>query len=154
MTVEAPNGSSERPLDIKDGFADFSRESHPVARVFDRDPSTSWGIWPRLKERHTAIFGLESSSADEGGNRRLKVRLQSAARDYPQHNLGRFRLSVTNQVGAFRTARLRNDLKDSEFVDVNIALAKAHAQLGNMNGAVASFAEGLSAAGDRPARPG
>jgi hypothetical protein len=149
VTVEAPNGGSERLLDIEDGFADFSRESYPVSGVFDRDQSTSWGVRPRLSERHTAVFGLESNSAADVGKERLKVQLQSAARDYPQMNLGRFRLSVTNQVGAFRAARLRNDLKDSEFVDLNIALAKAHAQQGNMNGAVASIAEGLSVAGDR-----
>ena len=77
----------------------FTRVEHPLSRAFDHDNSTSWSIWPRVSEPHTAVFELQSPAAAEDGSRRLKVRLESGSGTYPQRNLGRFRLSVTDRAG-------------------------------------------------------
>ena len=46
-------------------------------------------------------------------------------------------------------AHLRNDFTGSEIADLNVDLATAHAQQGQTNEAVASFAEALPLAADR-----
>ena len=96
LAIEAASGGTDRPLAIKEGVADFSRDQHPLSRAFDQNDSTSWGVWPRHNEPHTAIFECASSSAATAGNQRLKVRLQSGSGTGPQRTLGRFRLSVTS----------------------------------------------------------
>ncbi len=67
-------------------------------------------------------------------------------------SLGRFRLSVTGDTEAVTRAELRMDLKDSELVDLNVAMAKAHARQGQISEALTSFADALALAGDRAAK--
>lgn len=68
---------------------------------------------------------------------------------YTQQNLGRLRLAVTDEADVLVRTRVRKDLKDSEVVDLCIALAKAYAQQGRTNETVASFTEALPVATDR-----
>ncbi len=150
LALEAESGGTDRPLAIKDGVADFSRDQHPLSRAFDQNDSTSWSVWPRHAEPHTAVFECASSSAATARNQRLKVRLQSGSGTYPQRNLGRFRLSVTSDARDLMVgAHLRNDFKDSEIADLNVELAKAHAEQGHVNEAMASLVEALPLAADR-----
>ena len=80
----------------------------------------------------------------------MKVRLRSGSGTYPQRNLGRFRLSVTSHARDLVVgAHLRNDFKDSEIADLNVELAKAHAEQGHVNEAMASLVEALPLAADR-----
>ncbi len=148
--VEAGDGGTDRLLAIKDGIADFAHDDQPVSRSFDHDPWTSWVTWPRVSEPHTAVFEFQPLSAAEDGSQRLKVRLESGSRIFPQRNLRRFRLSVTNRgAGLMAAAQVRNAFNDSDVVDLNVALAKAHAQQGHTSEAVASFTEALTLAADR-----
>jgi WD40 repeat protein len=140
------NGTGDLPLVIKDGFADFSRDVQPIAYAFDSNSSTHWGVFPRLTEPHTAVFLLGPYPPQQGESRHLTIRLRCGGNDFHRYNLGRFRLSVTNDAEALKTAPVRNDLKDSEVVDLSIALAKAQAQQGNLNEAAASFTDALDLA--------
>jgi tetratricopeptide (TPR) repeat protein len=151
--VEARDGGTDRLLAIKNSFADFAHVDYPVSRAFDHDPTTSWVPWPRVSEPHTAVFEFQSLSAAQDGSQRLKVRLESGSHMYPQRNLRRFRLSVTNRpAGLVAAAQVRNDFNDSDVVDLNVALAKAHAQQGHTSEAVASFSEALTLAADRASK--
>ena len=60
---------------------------------------------------------------------------------------------MTNRaLGLTAAVRLRDDFKDSDLLDLNVALAKAHVQQGHTNEAVTSFAEALRLAADRAAK--
>jgi hypothetical protein len=48
--------------------------------------------------------------------------------------------------------RIRRDLKESEVVDLSVALAKAHAQAGQSNEAAAALARGMALTTDRAAK--
>ncbi len=142
LATVAAGGGADRPLAIKDGVADFSKDEHPLSRAFDHDDSTSWGVWPRHTEPHVAIFECASSSAATAVNQRLKVRLRSGSGTYPGRNLGRFRLSVASHAqDLMLAANLRNDIKDSEIADLNVELAKAHAEQGHESEAMALLVE-------------
>jgi tetratricopeptide (TPR) repeat protein len=151
--VSAPSADTDHHLAIKDGFVDFYQAGYPVSNAFDHDNLTSWGIWSRMSEPHTAVFEFQSLSPAVEGSQRFKVRLYSGSSNNLQRNLGRFRLSVTNRADGLTAAvRLRNDFKDSDLLDLNVALAKAHAQQGHTNEAVTSFTEALRLAADRAAK--
>src|SRR5439155_25799187 len=95
---------------------------------------------------HWAVFVLKSPARMDGGS--LSITLDSGISEWGMHGLGRFRLSATNAADLTR-ALVRNELKDSEVVDLSVALAKAHAQQGHTKEAVASFTEALDLAADR-----
>jgi eukaryotic-like serine/threonine-protein kinase len=151
--VSAPGGGTDHHLAIKDGFVDFYPAGYPVSHAFDHDNLSSWGIWTRMSEPHTAVFEFQSLSPAVEGSQRFKVRLYSGASDAPQRNLGRFRLSVTHQaLGLMAAVRLRHDFNDSDLLELNVDLAKAHAQQGHTNEAVTSFTEALRLAANRAAK--
>ena len=80
--VSAPSGGTDHHLAIKDGFVDFYQAGYPVSNAFDHDNLTSWGIWTRMSEPHTAVFEFQSLSPAVEGSQRFKVRLYSGASDY------------------------------------------------------------------------
>ncbi len=41
LAIESAGGGTDRPLAINDGFADFSRDGHPLSLAFDHDDSTA-----------------------------------------------------------------------------------------------------------------
>jgi hypothetical protein len=63
--------------------------------------------------------------------------------------LGRFRLSFTTDAATLQTTSIRLDRKDSELVDLEVALGKAHAQRGQGDQAVAAFVLALALTRDR-----
>ena len=62
---------------------------------------------------------------------------------------GRFPLSATSEADSLARAALRVNLKDSEVVDVSVALARAQTGRGHVSEALASFTEALDLARDR-----
>jgi hypothetical protein len=89
----AADGKNQR-LKIASAEADYSQAGHPVAQAIDGKPGTGWGGNGHQEAKsRTAAFVLAEPvklAADE----RLLVRLRHESQ-YPQHNIGRFRLSLT-----------------------------------------------------------
>jgi WD40 repeat protein/tetratricopeptide (TPR) repeat protein len=137
------------PIEFGSAMADFSEDQTDPPKSIDGDPRTRWDTHPRMKEPHWAVFVLKSPAQMDGGS--LIITLDSGISQWGYHGLGRFRLSVTDDADLTR-AILRNDLKGSEFVDLSIALAKAHAKQGHIDEAVASFTEALDLATDGVAK--
>jgi tetratricopeptide (TPR) repeat protein len=140
-----PTKSPDQPTSVglRNAEADFCQVAYGVWDIRGAvagNVSTGWAVWPEFNKDHTAVFETAEELGD-GKTTRLTVRLnfQYATK----HLLGRFRLSFTNDAAALQAARIRLDLKDSEVVDVSVALAKAHAQQGRINEAVILFAEAL-----------
>ena len=150
LTLQAaPAGSPDqpRPIALRNASADFSGTNLHVGKAIDGDDDTGWAINPELNKDHTALFDLADEVGDGQGSR-LTVRLRHRGPE-PGYNLGRFRLSVTDDAATMQATRIRQDLKDGEAADLNVALGKAHAQQGHTKEAVASFTEALALAADR-----
>jgi serine/threonine protein kinase/formylglycine-generating enzyme required for sulfatase activity/tetratricopeptide (TPR) repeat protein len=138
------------PLAISSALADTQIDDSPAKNAIDGNAETRWDTYPKIREGHWAVFGLQTPARMEGGS--LSITVDSGIAPWRQHGLGRFRLLVTDEAEAALWAPLRNDYKDSEVADVMIALAKAHAQQGHTNEAMASFTEALALAVDRPGK--
>jgi tetratricopeptide (TPR) repeat protein len=152
LTLHAATAKSPdqpRPIALRNASADFSQPGWDVRGAVDGNGDTGWAIAPEFNKDHTALFDLAEDVGD-GKATRLTIRLshQFVTEKYEKYLLGRFRLSLTNDSATLHATRIRLDLKDSEVVEVSLALAKAHAQLGQSNETVAAFARTLAHIGD------
>ena len=150
-----PGRADGKPIPIEFGFggADVSTPSQNQAgspSCIDGNPRTYWDgmeTGASLQESHWVVFVLKAPPRINGGS--VRVMLDSGISQWNQHGLGRFRFSATGETNALALATLGMDLKDSELADLNVALAKAHAQQGQINEAVTSLAEAFPLAADR-----
>jgi hypothetical protein len=73
--------------------ADFSQDGHPVAQAIDGKPATGWAGngHQEAKPRTAAFLFAEPVELGEGEQLELKLLHQS---QYPQHNIGKFRISL------------------------------------------------------------
>jgi tetratricopeptide (TPR) repeat protein len=78
--------------------------------------------------------------------RQLAVRLNHHD---PNQNLGRFRLSFTNDATTLQATRVWLALTDSELAALHIAFGKTYAQQGRTNEAISSFTEAIPLATER-----
>ncbi|MBI3860811.1 MAG: PD40 domain-containing protein [Planctomycetia bacterium] len=66
----------------------------PAEKALDHDRLTGWAIYPRVGQAHTAYFQLKAPlSVAQADTLTVVLQFKSA---YAKHNLGRFRLSVTD----------------------------------------------------------
>ncbi len=84
-------------------YADFSQDTQfgqkkdfSVANAIDADESTGWGIWPRVAERHWAVF-IPKVPITAAGKTRLTIRLAFRDKENKGYTLGRFRLSAAGE---------------------------------------------------------
>ncbi|MFT5466388.1 MAG: WD40 repeat protein/tRNA A-37 threonylcarbamoyl transferase component Bud32 [Verrucomicrobiales bacterium] len=105
------------PATIASAWADFhythpTYSGFPIEKAFDADPDSGWDTSPKPLEPHTAVFDFTKPHNLKAGAE-LSIRLQSATRggEYPEHNLGRFRLSVASHPNAARLAELQQLLE-------------------------------------------
>ena len=113
------------------------------------DESMGWSNWPRDGLKNAAIVATRVDRAPDDD---LKIELYCSRSRSLFHNLGCFRLSVTNDASAFEMEQLQNDLPDSDVAELNVALGKARALQGQTNEAAANFREALDLAPDRAAK--
>ncbi len=93
--------AATKPLKIKAASATFSQQDFPIAAAIDDKPSTGWAIHPQMGKANSAILELDQK-VDFPAGTKLQVSLVFESK-FAQHQLGRFRLSVTgaaNPVGA------------------------------------------------------
>jgi hypothetical protein len=95
VTVEfRPNrATAATAVKLKAASADFSQKDYPVANAIDGDPRSGWAIHPEVGKPHQAVF--EFDRPIEGNEGWLVVTLDFQSQ-FGQHQLGRFRLSVTD----------------------------------------------------------
>jgi hypothetical protein len=88
--------SQDKPVAVAlhNAQADFSQEAWAVAGAIDGNPTTGWAIAPQFGRPHQAYFELKSPLANANGTQFTITMLQQ----FPgkDHNVGRFRLSVTS----------------------------------------------------------
>jgi hypothetical protein len=81
------------PVKIRSASADFSQKDFPVANAIDGDATTGWAIHPEVGKPHSAVFAFEKPLEVTCGTL-LTITLDFRS-PYGQHQLGRFRLSLT-----------------------------------------------------------
>src|SRR5262249_130131 len=93
----AASPDKARAIALRNASADFSQVTTggwDVRGGVDGKGSTGWAIHPEVNKDHTAVFDLAAEVGD-GQPARLTVRLNHQYPD-PSSNLGRFRLTFTN----------------------------------------------------------
>ena len=99
----ALNPAGVQPAKFKAAVADFNQENSPVSGAIDDKASTAWGFYPEVGKPHAAVFEMDKPIVVDGAAL-LNVTLEFQS-SVPQHELGRFRLSVTTSADP-RGARL------------------------------------------------
>jgi hypothetical protein len=109
----AANPAAAQPAKFKSAAADYSQDKFSVSDAIDDKPQTGWGVFPQVGKAHEAVFELEqpvpaaaagAAPASEGGAV-VTVTLAFQA-PFPRHQLGHFRLSVTDAPNLHGPAKL------------------------------------------------
>jgi hypothetical protein len=87
-------GAKPAPVGLHRAQADFSQEGWAVAGAIDSNPTSGWAVAPQFGKAHTAFFELKTPLNPQVG----AVLTVTLEQKFPgkDHNIGRFRLSVTN----------------------------------------------------------
>jgi hypothetical protein len=91
----APPGDTApaKPVVLHHATADYSQPEWAVAGAIDGKPETGWAVDPQYGKRHVAVFETkEPLGLTNGTSLTFTLDQRYAGKD---HNLGRFRLSVT-----------------------------------------------------------
>ncbi len=97
-------GEPADPLAVRSASADFSQQDFPVANAVDGKSNTGWAIYPEVGKPHSAVFQL-GQPINSPGSARLQVTLEFQS-PHAQHQLGRFRLAVTDSPNPHGTDKL------------------------------------------------
>jgi WD40 repeat protein/tetratricopeptide (TPR) repeat protein len=130
-------------------FSDFElslphHQPNTIGNVIDGNERTFWEVWPKQNLPHAAVFFPAVAVARKPGDE-LTMTLKFAQYDY--HNLGRFRLSVTDRLqGAAQFEELRGKMGRGE-TNGFAALGTVYALRSELDKAVEAFARGLDVAG-------
>jgi hypothetical protein len=95
VTVQrADEKEPAQPVALHRPQATFAQDGWPVAAAIDNNPDTGWAIAPQIGKANTAIFEATSPVGFAEGTVLTVTMLQNhPGRD---HNIGKFRLSVTS----------------------------------------------------------
>jgi hypothetical protein len=89
-------GEPEVALPISGGKASFEQGGYPLSGVWDDDPSTGWAVYSgqRIDRDHEAVLTF-ATPIDVAENAQWVITLRHQS-PHRHHNLGRFRISVTD----------------------------------------------------------
>jgi len=83
-----------QPVALHNAWADFSQANFAVSAAIDGNPETGWAIDPQQGRSHVAVFQTTTPIGSEDETTLMFVLEHQSM--FPQHNIGRFRISVTN----------------------------------------------------------
>lgn len=91
------DGDSERPVMIADAQATYEQGGLKVTSAFDGKPDTGWAVHEGkpVDREHAAVFRF-AEPLKTNGSTQLKISLRHDS-PHVSHNIGRFRISVTDQ---------------------------------------------------------
>jgi hypothetical protein len=116
----AKTGDKEkpRPVGLKDATADFSQESWNVKGAIDGKSETGWAIAPQMGQPHVAMFKFAApADFQEGTTFTVTLDQRFQGKD---HNLGKFRLSVTTS----KNPQLKDPLPVNVLTAIAVPAAK------------------------------
>ncbi len=84
----------EQPVKLKHAVADHAQNGHAALTTIDGKGDTGWAVLPQIGQPHELILEAEQPFAVDDATAKFIVRLEFQSQ-FPQHNIGRFRLSAT-----------------------------------------------------------
>ena len=93
VEVFEPDAKKSTPLKIAKATADWNQGGWTIQHALDGNLKTAWGIYPKVKQSHYAVFELETPAAIKVGSR-IVITMQQLHGG--GHTIGRFQLSVTD----------------------------------------------------------
>ncbi len=128
--LDLPTSKVEpRILKMARAYADFSDRNANVTGAIDANDKTGWGIYPEVGKPHQAMFDFaEPVALTDGAVLRVTLEFKSGV---PQHQLGRFRLSTSEDPAVF--ARERHRCLPLKLVDPWARLAAAFRIVGDQH---------------------
>ncbi len=93
VSVES-QGGKPRPIKFARAVADHSQVSFGIATAIEKRSKAGWAILPEVGQPHTAVFELAAPLKAPPSPANLIFTLAFKS-PYPQHNIGKFRLSAT-----------------------------------------------------------
>ncbi len=94
---------------IQSASADFEQQGFPVAAAIAGKGDAGWAVAPQTGKDHTAVFALEAP-IESDGPAMLTFTLEQSSQ-YPQHVLGKFRLSATSAKNPLGGPKLPDDVR-------------------------------------------
>ncbi len=92
--VKSAAKDKAKPAKLTRPQATFSQDTFPVANAIDNNPATGWAISPQFGKNQVAVFEVQNKFGfKEGTDVTFTLSHQFTGKD---HNLGKFRLSITN----------------------------------------------------------
>jgi hypothetical protein len=146
----AQKGDQSKPkaVALQKAVADFSQDGFGVAGAIDNNPQTGWAISPAFGKAHVALFETKAPIAFPNGIT-LTFTLDQT---YPggEHNIGKFRLSVTTakppialstlpEAIAKISAKPADKRTDAEKAELTHYFRSLDGELARLNQAVAEF---------------
>ena len=93
FVVDPKEPQKRTPIKLGKPRADFSQSGWPVANAIDGNDGTGWAVMPQFNKNHFAIYETVGSMTSTPTQLEIVMRQQ-----FPdgKHNLGRFRISLTD----------------------------------------------------------
>jgi hypothetical protein len=128
VSARLPDQPNSTPVKIKSASADFSQKDFPIAGAIDDQSSTGWAIHPEIGKPHAAVFQFDSPLAcsvpaslktsqgdpqtpDATNSRIILTITLDFQSQFAQHQLGRFRLSVTDSAEPHETQQVPANIR-------------------------------------------
>jgi hypothetical protein len=117
FTVQAhqPGDKAAKAVVLQRALADFSQATFEVQKAIDKNPGTGWAVAPQFGRAHIAVFELKDKLGGSAGTVLTFALEQKFAGK--EHNIGRFRLSVTSSPLPISLASLPEDLAKALHAD-------------------------------------
>jgi hypothetical protein len=94
VSLVQPGQAQPKPVKIASAVADYEQPSFPIANAFDDKADTGWAVggYEKKENRKAAFVFAEPVAMTADSTLVVKLKHESI---YAQHNIGRFRLSLT-----------------------------------------------------------
>jgi mono/diheme cytochrome c family protein len=102
-----------RPVPLTHATADFTQPQFAIASVIaDKgNQKQGWAVAPQMGKPHTAVFETAQDVSFDSGAA-LTISLSHQSKEFPDHNIGRFRLSVTDSPRPLRASTLPENIAE------------------------------------------
>jgi mono/diheme cytochrome c family protein len=110
-TAPAGETGDSQPVALTHPSADFTQAQFAIAGVIADKPDQTrgWAVAPEFGKAHAAVFETAQDVGFAGGTT-LTITLSHQSREFPDHNLGRFRIWVTDSHRPLRASTLPENI--------------------------------------------
>jgi len=109
LTAEIVSGTQASKISLQNATADFSQSGWGVGGAIDGNPNSGWAISPQSGKNHVATFETKQEHAVPEG---AMLRLSMSQQHDGKHNIGRFRILLTDSKRPLAPETLPSNIKN------------------------------------------